>query len=245
MQLLLVKRYIEQKQAEHRNHPFFERLKNESNFHNALAFIPKLTFWVMAFQDILRMVPARVSSKALRRIANHHKIEDSGHDKWFLDDLKYLYPENNYSIMWLFSKENQRIREITHSIVAEVFKASYEHQRVVLILVLESGGHVFFGNVAQYVTNKGFEAYLQYFSNTHLEVEKSHAVFEEELNKQIFSLELSLAERTETIAMIDRVYDGLNTMLDEFLPLFQTAPIQLEELLSEEEPVDLPAPLAA
>lgn len=189
-------------------------------------------FWVMTFQDILHMIPSRVSSQTLRRIANHHKMEDRGHDKWFLEDLDYIYRNHKFDVAWIYSDENRNIREITYGILSEVFTPS-DPQKVALILVLESTGHIFFENVAQFVKNNGYSSKLKYFSHTHLEVEKNHAVFEEALNRHLFSIDLSSQERESVLAMVNRVYDGFHSMFDNLLISYENNRVNSDQLLKK------------
>ncbi|WP_032114027.1 hypothetical protein [Candidatus Paracaedibacter symbiosus] len=216
--MLALQKHIIKKQNEHRNHSFFEELDKQEDFFNAMDFAVKLTFWVMAFQDILRLIPPRINSKALRRIATHHKVEDGGHNLWFLQDINFLNKGNNKhnNIAWLFSKENEIARDFSYRMISEVFNLAKDHEKITLILALESGGHVFFEKISNFVKLKGYNADLKYFSSHHLEVEKNHAVFEESLMKELVSLQLNEEERLQAIALVDRFYEGINTLFDQF-----------------------------
>jgi len=210
--MILVQDYLSEKQQDFKNHPFFKNLDKQNNFLDTMAFTPKLTFWVMVFQDVLKLIPPRIQAKELRRIATHHKMEDSGHDQWFLQDISFLHQDNNHDIAWLFGKDNELIRNFSYNIVSEALTLSMDYLRVILILILESTGHVFFENMAKFVQSKGYDSHLKYFSSFHLEVEHNHAIFEEILNKELFCKELSPEEYSQAIALIDRVYQGFNKL---------------------------------
>lgn len=203
-----VKRYIAQKQAELVGHPFFTDLDQDKPFEKGMDFAPGLTFWVFAFQDILRLNEQRVVDPTLRPIARHHRAEDRGHDAWFLQDVAEIDPTPR-DLSWLFGPHHMQTRDAAYSLVSEVFRTSNDHVRIALLLTLESAGHVFFERVAAYVGRKDASERLRYFSNKHLEVEKQHALFEADMMKTL-DIELSHAVRAEALAMIDRCYESFH-----------------------------------
>src|SRR5690606_33487722 len=115
--------------------------------------------------------------------ARHHRLEDAGHEKWFLHDKKYIgklshEPAcNKNDVAWLYGKESQLTRDAAYSIMAEIYKADDEMLNIILLLTLESSGHVFFEKVVKQVKKTGQDKNLKYFSSSHLEVEMAHALF--------------------------------------------------------------------
>ncbi len=212
--------YIDSKQNEFMNHPFFSILENLNSLEEISYFVPELTFWAMTFQDILRINEERVKDPYLKKVARHHRLEDAGHEKWFLSDKKYMSKLSNDKICerddvaWLYSKDSQLIRDAAYAIMSEVYKLDDELLNVALLLTLESSGHVFFEKVVKQVKKTGEDKNLQYFSSSHLEVEMAHALFEEEMEKKIFAKRLSITRRREALKMIDRCYEAFNTMFD-------------------------------
>lgn len=89
-----VQAYIDSKQHEFMNHPFFNILEELNSIEEISYFVPELTFWAMTFQDILRINEERVTDPYLKKVARHHRLEDAGHEKWFLSDkntwVKYV-----------------------------------------------------------------------------------------------------------------------------------------------------------
>ena len=85
-----IQTYIDSKQQEFMNHPFFEVLSQLNSLEEISYFVPELTFWAMTFQDILRLNEERVVDPYLKKVARHHRLEDAGHEKWFLQDKKYM-----------------------------------------------------------------------------------------------------------------------------------------------------------
>lgn len=215
-----IQAYIDSKQSEFVNHPFFAKLEQLKNIEEVSYFIPELTFWAMTFQDILRINEERVKDPYLKKIARHHRLEDAGHELWFLNDKKYLSQiTGNAScsrddVAWLYSKDSQLIRDAAYKIVSEVYSATDEMVNIAMLLTLESSGHVFFDKVVSKVKQTGEDKNLQYFSSSHLEVELAHALFEEEMESKLFSMRLPVATRRAALKMIDRCYEGFNEMFD-------------------------------
>lgn len=216
-----IQAYIDSKQSEFINHPFFDILDNLSTLEEISYFVPELTFWAMTFQDILRLNEERVTDPYLKKIARHHRLEDAGHEKWFLQDKKYMADRgaagstcHENDVTWLYSKETQLIRDAAYAIMAEVYQASDEIINIVLLLTIESSGHVFFEKVANQVKKVGEDSNLKYFSSSHLEVEMAHALFEEEMENQLFARPVSIETRRAALQLVDRCYDAFNKMFD-------------------------------
>jgi len=216
----LIESYIESKQNEFMDHPFFQVLEQLNGLEEISYFVPELTFWAMTFQDILRINEERVKEPYMKKIARHHRLEDAGHEKWFLHDKKYMagfsqdQSCNRDDIAWLYSKDSQVTRDAAYAILAEVYKIDDEILNIALLLTLESSGHVFFEKIVKQVQKTGEDKNLKYFSSSHLEVEMAHAIFEEEMESKLYARQISVSTRREALKMIDRCYDAFNKMFD-------------------------------
>ncbi|MBN1203588.1 MAG: hypothetical protein JXB05_01520, partial [Myxococcaceae bacterium] len=60
-------------------HPFFEDLKQDRPVEQIMAFAPRLAFWVMTFQDVLRLNAHFITDPNLKRLAIQHRSEEVGH----------------------------------------------------------------------------------------------------------------------------------------------------------------------
>ena len=215
-----IQTYIDSKQQEFMNHPFFEVLSQLDSLEEIGYFVPELTFWAMTFQDILRINEERVNDPYLKKIARHHRLEDAGHKKWFLHDKKYMGSINNDkscskdSVVWLYSKESELTRDAAYAIMSEIYKTDNELLNIALLLTLESSGHVFFEKVVKQVKKAGEDQNLKYFSSNHLDVELAHALFEGEMESKLFATEIPINVRRDALKMIDRCYDAFNKMFD-------------------------------
>lgn len=215
-----IQTYLETKEQEFANHPFFNVLEQLNSIEEIGYFVPELTFWAMTFQDILRINEERVSDPYLKKVARHHRMEDAGHDRWFMHDKKYMgnlsvdQSCNQDDISWLYSREMRLARDAAYAILGEVFKASDENLNIVLLLTIESSGHVFFDRVVNQVKKTGEDKNLKYFSSSHLEVELAHALYEDAMEKTLFSRELSVEVRRDAIQLIDRCFDAFSKLFD-------------------------------
>ncbi len=211
-----IQEYIATKQAEFARHGFFARLESSLPLQHALGFAPDLTFWVMVFQDILRLNERFTTDPELRRIVKHHRVEDAGHEQWFLDDLVVM-GAGQQDVRGLFGKRHAPTRDAAHALMAEVFRASDDRLRLVLLMTLESAGHVFFERVAKVVDSAGQTSALKYFSFSHLEVEKNHEVFERQIAAKIDAMVLEPELRRQAEALVDRCYAAFRGMFESFV----------------------------
>lgn len=215
-----IQTYIDSKQAEFMNHPFFEILEQLKDLEEISYFVPELTFWAMTFQDILRINEDRVQDPYLKKVARHHRLEDAGHQNWFMYDKKYMADRStddscSYDdVCWLYSKETQITRDAAYAIVSEVYQSQDEIINIALLLTLESAGHVFFEKVAKQVRKTGEDKNLKYFSSSHLEVEMAHALFEDEMERKLYERPISVEVRRNALKMIDRSYEAFSNMFD-------------------------------
>jgi hypothetical protein len=211
-----VQAHIDFKQKEFAKHRFFDVLKQLNSPKELGYFVPELTFWVMTFQDILRLNEDRVTDPYLKKIAHHHKLEDAGHEQWFLHDRNYISGKtsNDENILWLFGKETRSMRDPAYAILAEVYRSNNEWLNIALLFVVESSGHVFFERVAEQVEKAGADPKLKYFSRSHLNVELAHAMFDEEMERGLYATPLPEDVRRDAIQLVDRCYGAFERMFD-------------------------------
>jgi hypothetical protein len=207
--------HIAKRQREFGDHPFFKRLERNEPTNRTLAFIAGPTFFVMAFQDILRLNATRIQDPEMRAIAQHHQQEDRGHDGWFLHDLAVVEGTVR-DVAWLFSPEHMVTRDVAYELVSEVFHASDDRVRIVLVLVLEATGHVMFRKMSQYLERVKFDRELRYFSKGHLDVELGHTLFEDSVDAKLESIVLPPAVLEEALQVVERGFAAQRRMLDGF-----------------------------
>lgn len=204
--------HIEAKQADFAKHPFFAELRMDRPLEQIAAFAPRLAFWVMTFQDILRLNEQMVQDPALKRIARHHRDEDLGHERWFLEDIAKL-TGGPLTISALYGRASTSTRDAAYQLITEVYRATDDRLRIVLVLVLESTGHVFFGRTAM-LTNAMVNSpqKLKYFSDFHLHIEQAHEVFESQMEAQLLNIPMPPHVVDEAMALVDRAYAAFGSM---------------------------------
>jgi hypothetical protein len=208
-----VNQLIAERQQILRAHPFFRRFESGASFDAVMSFAPHLTFWVLAFQDILRLNYELIFDRKLRRIALHHRREDEGHDEWFLADLRTLGVVNR-DVRLIFGPDHAATRAASYGLVSEVYRASDDRVRLALVLAIESAGHAFFETVTPYVERHGYGSRLAYFAPSHLSVEHNHNVFGDETTQLIDELELPDELYEECRGMVERVFHAFIAMFD-------------------------------
>jgi len=197
-----------------RARPLFDVMDRKGRPGEVRSLVSSLTFFVFAFQDVLRMNEARVVDARLRQIAKVHRREDAGHDIWFLNDMEKLNAERD--LRWVFGPEHQVVRECSFEVVAEALRAEDDATRISLLLALESAGDVFFGKAFPFCEDVGIDLSLEYFSRPHWEVEVDHDVFGQPQQDLLEGIVLSALERDRCVAMVERVFAALTRMVDHF-----------------------------
>ena len=230
-----VLQHIATREARFAAHPFFADLKMDRPLEQVMAFAPRLTFWVMTFQDVLRLNAHFIQDAHLKALATRHHSEEGGHDQWFEEDIAAL-TGGSLSIGTLYGKAHAKTRDAAYAIISEVYRPVDDRLRIVLLWALESTSHVFFGRTAILTAAQGADERLKYFSDHHMQAEAQHAMFEEELAAELEAMELSPEVRADALAMVDRVYGAFDTMFDGLR-------IHLERERAEEPAAARPAPV--
>lgn len=209
-----IQEYIKVKQVEFARCPFFNHIRKRLPLQQTMGFAPFGAFWVMAFQDMLRLNEMLTKDPKLKEFAHHHMDEDSGHEKWFLEDLRVIFDTEELTIDWLFGPSNAWIRDCTYKLMAELVKAESDQLRTVVLLALESTSQTFSSEITSYIYDMGYADKLKYFSKTHNDAENSHAMYEEEGEKQLHAIKFTPPEKEKAIALVDYIYAIFFIMAD-------------------------------
>jgi hypothetical protein len=208
-----VLQHISDRQARFAAHPFFGELRQDKPLREALAFAPRLAFWVMSFQDVLRLNAQRVRDPELAMLMLRHRAEERGHDEWFFEDIALLMGRPlTLSDVW--SRAHESTRDASNDLIAEVLRPMDDRLRMVLVLGLEATSHVFFTHAARLARASGAQLGLKYFSDHHMDAEEQHEVFEEQMEESLRGIELSPELREEGCALVDRLFAAFEAMFD-------------------------------
>ncbi|TFI51804.1 hypothetical protein BLD44_024035 [Mastigocladus laminosus UU774] len=231
--------YLEQKQSEFKKHSFYNQLFEHKYSNGIACFAPKMTFWVMAFQDMLQLNLKQITHPLFFQIARFHQVEDAGHEKWFLNDLSKLGKQEP-SLRNLYSQAHAPVRYASYTLVSEVFRSNNDFERIALLFSVESAAQVFFEQIARYssIPINGFST-LEYFSGNHLEAEESHESFNQEVKAQLDNIQLTSKQEKEIVELIDRVYVSFTIILDELQTTLSTPHRSKGSEIEEDIPVGL------
>lgn len=212
-----IQEYINTKQIEFAQRPLFNHIRKRLPLQQTMGFAPYIAFWVMTFQDILRLNEKLTKDPKLREFAHHHRQEDAGHERWFLQDLEVMFDTEKLTIDWLYGPDCSTIRDASYMIMAELVKAESDQQRTVLVLALESTSQIFSKEITSYIYDMGYGEKLKYFSKTHFDAESEHAMYEEEGEQQLHAIKFIPQEREKAIALVDYIYAIFYTIADALL----------------------------
>ncbi|HTV24404.1 MAG TPA: hypothetical protein VMG12_37180 [Polyangiaceae bacterium] len=172
-----------------------------------------LAFFIMGFQDMLRLNAASMTDPMLAQIATGQRHDDAGHDVWFVNDLLQLNVVPD--MRWLFGKEHQQTRDTAYEIMADILRAESDHARLAVGLALEATGGVYFSRVYKFIADLGLERGLLFFSKHHWDVEQSHEVFGSETQQQIDGIQLTPRERAQATAAAERTFQAVTRMCED------------------------------
>jgi DMATS type aromatic prenyltransferase len=194
------------------DHPFLRRLATAS-LYELRAMAEGLTFWVLCFQDVLRLGAKLMTDPRLVGLARTHAEEDTGHEQWFLNDIQRLGAARD--LRWVFSREHALARDVSYSLVSEVLAARDDRARLAVLLSLDAIGGQFFGLVVSRLEQLGHSEGLQYFARSHQEIEEGHDIFTGDAHEQLMSVELSAEELVEVTGAVRRTFEALRTLADD------------------------------
>jgi hypothetical protein len=217
--------HIAARESRFSEHPFFDDLRQDRPVEQVMAFAPRLTFWVMAFQDVLRLNAGFIRDAHLKALAQRHQAESVGHERWFERDIAAL-TGGPLGLGAVYGKAHASTRHAAYTIIGEVHRPVDDRVRIALLWVLESTSHVFFGRTGIVTAAQGADERLRYFSDHHQKAEAQHALFEAELRAELEGMHLEPEVRAEALAMVDRIYAAFGAMLEGLRPHLDPAPAQ-------------------
>jgi hypothetical protein len=187
-------------------HPFMRRLEGSTGTSDhCQTLAAQLTFWAMAFQDVIRMNAQRATSPTLAPMVRQHYSEDSGHDAWFWADAERLGAIQPPP--WYFGASHAGVRELSYALLSEVFRAGSDEERLVLVLAIEGGAEVFFPRVVGYFERSVGSLALVYFADAHRQVDSGHDLFQNESAQTLAALSLSPEVRRRALELVGRVFE--------------------------------------
>ena len=198
-----------------KEHDVFGLIEEADSVEPLARLARAAAWWPMVFQDILRLNFERVQGTDYERFAEFHKNEDADHDRWYLGDLA-VFDVGTPGLDELFGSQFQPVRDACYKLVAEVHRNQSGAERIAMLLALEPTGHVFFEQISTAVDRVCPHLPLRYFARSHLGVEMSHDLFTESTEADLGKIVLSDAERSESEAMVARIYSTFTDIFSYF-----------------------------
>ncbi|ACK72638.1 conserved hypothetical protein [Gloeothece citriformis PCC 7424] len=216
--------YLLNREADWANHPVFQRLSTLRSLDEFRGCAQVLTFWIMSFQDLIKFNTLQFQDPKLRQIAETYLSEDIGHEQWFLQDLQSL-SITVPSVQELYCQSSASIRQATYQLLAEVFRATNDYERLALLFAVESVANVFFKNISRVVEKFNYSQQLKYFSDNHLTVECEHDFL---VNNESYLklIELTPEQETSIFALLHRVESSFNLILNTLVELLDCTRLQ-------------------
>ena len=207
-----VQAVIEARRGELEKNPFLSALDASSEAADVRAIAPHLYFYVLGFQDMLRMTHELVREPAIKAIASQLAAEDAGHEQWYLYDIEQL--DCARDLRWLFSAEHQPVRDIVYMLMAQLLRADDDRVRIVFPLVLEAAGSVFFKRVVGLLRRADYQRPLRYFARSHQEVEEEHDIFSEDGQLALTAIEFDATSYRDALGLISSCFDAFEGLAD-------------------------------
>jgi DMATS type aromatic prenyltransferase len=195
------------------SHAFLTRLERGGTIDEVRGLASQLTFYVMCFQDMLRLARGLTTDPVLKDFAIKHEAEDLGHDQWFLSDLALLGVGRNLS--WTFSAAHENTRDVAYHLIAEIVGAEHDATRLAVLLSLEAAGAEFFGRIIGLLDRLGRSEGLLYFARTHHAIEQNHDVFEQESKRRLDAIVLPDDALSEVLRAVTCTFETMTRFADE------------------------------
>lgn len=213
------------RKAEIARHPFFHWLRDSSiPVEQKFEFAPIMAVFVMNFRDMnLWVLRYQDADTEFHDILNGNTLEDETHSVLYLEDWQKLGLDDRLGwrtsdvLWWLFGAEaTEPFRRCGVDFVRLcIDDGSDPLLRFSHSEAGEACGHVFFETIVP-VTETLSEATglrYRYFGQHHLDREKGHVIESE----GVFENErLDPAQRAQTLALGDRMFDNFVTIFDAF-----------------------------
>jgi hypothetical protein len=198
-------------------HPFLVSLEYAASLDRMKRFASGLTFWVLAFQDILRIHEELATDPLVRDLAATLRQNDRGDDLRFLHDMHLLGTE--LDLHAIFARDQASVRDGTYALVAELYRAESDYARLALLLTLSACDKVFFAKVGRYVERIGHADSLRWLAGAQKPPGESEALWDLELQADLATVILPTRTREEALRVVERSARALSRIMDHLARL--------------------------
>jgi len=198
-----------------------QALDGQGSLENVRRIAPRMAFFVMCFQDVLRLAYAKSTDPQIAALARAHALEDKGHDQWYLADIQRLGAE--CSVHQLFSEEQALTRDVAYGQIADVISAKHDCTRLAVALSLEAIGAVYFESTIRFLERIGKADGLEYFARRHQKIEQAHGVFEDSAQRELEAIPVPDDSMPEVLAAVNRTFAGMTLLAGDLERSFRHA----------------------
>jgi hypothetical protein len=207
---------IEQRREALAGHPFLTYLRSESGtLEDVQCIAGRIAFFVMCFQDVLRLVHSTTADPLLKRLAKVHQSEDSGHDNWYLHDLERF--GISVDLRDLFSAQTALTRDVAYTQISDVLRATDDCSRLGVVLALEAAGREFFQGIIDFIERQKRAAGLLYFARRHQRIEQNHDMFKGDAQDELAAVSVTPGSLTEILDVVERTFESMTRLADDLL----------------------------
>lgn len=226
-----VLRHIFSKKRVYDKLPLFEWMRDERlSARERLAFYPCMAPFILSFGDLNKFVlRTEYPADLFQEMVNGHTLEDDHHWPWYLEDFRKLGFDAEMSgsewMNFLWGEETQQNRVLMARLTA-LIEGTSGIERLTIIEAIEETGNVLFGTMLPLaeVVEKELGEQLRYCGSFHFNLESGHAVGAD--HQALANIELSDAERTRHLAMVDEVYSAFEAWTHELLRYAKAHPLR-------------------
>ncbi len=192
------------------------------------SFVPAMVFFVMGFTDILNALRTDEPKSTLDALVNEHCEEDSGHWRWYAQDIEKLRFNlatwggdalSFFSRLW--GDDTRQARDLVYTAVQYAKQERSPEMRLVIIEVMEATFGVFID--ALHVSSRNWPGYsqLQFFGPNHREAEQAHVtgswVAGGTTSEAVSNIVLSPAARGRALYIVGTLFGQFEGMFEEWL----------------------------
>ena len=188
--------YLLISQSKFTDGPFAAWVKRVERSRVGWTFSQALTFLIKASQDILHLSECRIRTPRLREEARLQRVELARRQELLLATLL-----GTVSLDELFSPQHERMRHAVYHLAAEALRATSDHQRILLLLVLKPACDIINEQVRRLLGFPG-EAYLA------PEIPAGY------LRTYLAGLDLDDPDHDNAVEAMDDAYQALAELLD-------------------------------
>lgn len=196
-----------------KDHAFLKQLEGTGTSEQLHRMLPRLAFFTLAFQDVLRLARTHCIDPIYRDVVRSLELGDKGHDRWYLEDLARL--GLRIDVDWLFSEHQAISRDVAYELVSQVTETPHDSVRLSVLLSLEAMAGEFFVRISSLTARLGLAGGLTYFGVTHLEAEAGHDVFSQEGQELLSRLIIPHAAQEAAVGAVERTFELMTKYADD------------------------------